>query len=148
MVESHTSQDIERALQILKDSHQDQIIEQFNKRSVDEQNAFAAQVIHLDKVTPGGMQDYVERARRFLENSKNNVNPFDKFKPEVPHGFDLKPGDALYDEMEEIGLGELGKVGFVLIAGGLGERLGYSGIKIDLPVTTIEENYCYLKYYV
>ena len=49
--------------------------------------------------------------------------------------------------MEELGLQELEKVGFVLIAGGLGERLGYSGIKIDLPVTTIEEDYCYLKYY-
>jgi len=94
------------------------------------------------------MQDYVERARRFLENSKNNVNPFDKFKPEIPHGFDLKPGDYLYEEMEEIGLKELDKLGFVLIAGGLGERLGYSGIKIDLPVTTVEDNYCYLKYYI
>ena len=36
----------------------------------------------------------------------------------------------------------------MLIAGGLGERLGYSGIKIDLPVTVIEEDYCYLKFYV
>ena len=34
-----------------------------------------------------------------------------------------------------------------MIAGGLGERLGYSGIKIDLPVCTIEKDYCYLKYY-
>ena len=25
--------------------------------------------------------------------------------------------------------------------------MGYSGIKIDLPVVTIEEDYCYLKYY-
>jgi len=38
-------------------------------------------------------------------------------------------------------------MGFVLIAGGLGERLGYSGIKIDLPVCTIENDYCYLKFY-
>jgi UDP-sugar pyrophosphorylase len=50
--------------------------------------------------------------------------------------------------MEELGLKELEKVGIVLIAGGLGERLGYSSIKIDLPVCTIEENYFYLKYYV
>ena len=39
------------------------------------------------------------------------------------------------------------KTGFVLIAGGLGERLGYSGIKIDLPVSTIEKDYSYMKYY-
>jgi len=52
------------------------------------------------------------------------------------------------NQYEEKGLKELSKVGFVLIAGGLGERLGYSGIKIDLPVCIIEEDYSYLKYYV
>lgn len=41
----------------------------------------------------------------------------------------------------------MSKTGFVLIAGGLGERLGYSGIKIDLPVSTLKANYCYLQYY-
>ena len=51
------------------------------------------------------------------------------------------------DDMEAEGLKELHKTGFVLIAGGLGERLGYSGIKIDLPVSIIEKDYCYLKYY-
>lgn len=50
--------------------------------------------------------------------------------------------------MEEKGLRELPKLGFVLIAGGLGERLGYSGIKIDLPVCIIEPDYSYLKYYI
>ena len=46
-----------------------------------------------------------------------------------------------------MGLKELEKVGFVLIAGGLGERLGYSGIKIGLPVCTVEEDYTYIKFY-
>lgn len=51
--------------------------------------------------------------------------------------------------MEELGLKELSKVGFVLIAGGLGERLGYnSGIKIDLPVSTLVDDYSYLKFYI
>lgn len=99
-------------------------------------------------MTPGGLLDYVNRAKRFLNDSKNNVNPFDNYKPEIPHGIDLNPGEALFDEMEELGMQELSKVGFVLIAGGLGERLGYSGIKIDLPVSTVEEDYCYLKFYI
>lgn len=51
------------------------------------------------------------------------------------------------DEMEAIGVKEFEKAGFVLIAGGMGERLGYSGIKIGLPVCTIEEDYSYMKYY-
>jgi len=49
--------------------------------------------------------------------------------------------------MEQLGLKELEKLGLVLIAGGLGERLGYSCIKIGLPVCTIEHNYTYIKYY-
>ena len=49
--------------------------------------------------------------------------------------------------MEEAGLQELSKLCIVLIAGGLGERLGYSGIKVSLPVATIEQDYSYLKYY-
>jgi UDP-sugar pyrophosphorylase len=51
------------------------------------------------------------------------------------------------EEMEQLGMQELEKVCFVLIAGGLGERLGYSGIKIGLPVCTVEENYTYIRYY-
>jgi UDP-sugar pyrophosphorylase len=103
--------------------------------------------MHLEKVTPGGLKDYIMRARRFLVDSKNNVNPFDNYKPEVPSGVELHVGDKLLDEMEALGLQELEKVGFVLIAGGLGERLGYSGIKIGLPVCTLEENYTYIKFY-
>ena len=75
------------------------------------------------------------------------LNPFDKYKPEVPAGVYLKPGEASMEEFENEGLKELMNTGFVLIAGGLGERLGYSGIKIDLPVCTIDQDYCYLKYY-
>lgn len=74
-------------------------------------------------------------------------NPFDQYKPEVPTGIFLKPGEAEFATYEDMGLKELPKIGFVLIAGGLGERLGYSGIKIDLPVCTVEQDYCYLKYY-
>jgi len=59
----------------------------------------------------------------------------------------LKPSEADFYFYEELGLKELPKIGFVLIAGGLGERLGYSGIKIDLPVCTIDKDYSYLKFY-
>jgi len=136
-----------KALALLKECEQHAILEEYVKRNPAEQTAFAEQVLHLDKVTPGGLKDYVFRARRFLVESKNNVNPFDNYRPEVPTGFELHLGDPLLEEMEELGLQELDKVGFVLIAGGLGERLGYSGIKIGLPVTTIEPDYTYIKYY-
>jgi len=93
------------------------------------------------------MKNYLERARGLLEASMKGVNPFDKYKPEVPTGVFLKPGEAQFDEFEKEGVKELKDTGIVLIAGGLGERLGYSGIKVDLPVTIVEKDYCYLKYY-
>ena len=36
---------------------------------------------------------------------------------------------------------------FVLVAGGLGERLGYSSIKVGLPITLLDKDLCYLRYY-
>ena len=93
------------------------------------------------------MKDYCERAKKLLEASRSNSNAFDSLKPTVPTGVNLEPNTQSFDEMEELGLQELSKVGLVLIAGGLGERLGFSGIKIGLPVCTIAENYTYMKYY-
>jgi len=52
--------------------------------------------MHLDKVTPGGLKDYIMRARRFLLESKNNVNPFDTYKPEIPEGISLQPGTETF----------------------------------------------------
>jgi len=42
---------------------------------------------------------------------------------------------------------ELGKCGFTLVAGGLGERLGYGGIKLGLPTELATET-TYLQYYI
>ena len=93
------------------------------------------------------MKNYCERARGLLASSAKGENPFDSYKPEVPSGVFLKPGEDQHKHYEDEGLKELHRTGFVLIAGGLGERLGYGGIKIDLPVSTLEQDYCYLKYY-
>ena len=60
----------------------------------------------------------------------------------------MEIGSEEFDEYEQLGIGEFEHTCFVLIAGGLGERLGYNGIKIDLPVVTIEDNFSYLKYYL
>ncbi|CAM9667000.1 unnamed protein product, partial [Heterosigma akashiwo] len=49
----------------------------------------------------------------------------------------LEPGSAEYEAMADLGAGELGACCFVLVAGGLGERLGYSGIKLGLPTESV-----------
>ena len=72
------------------------------------------------------MKNYLERGRGLLESSRLGVNPFDTYKPEVPTGVFLKPGDELMTHYEDEGLKELHRTGFVLIAGGLGEPLDHA----------------------
>ena len=52
-----------------------------------------------------------------------------------------------FTEAEQTGLTGIKDVAFVLVAGGLGERLGYSGIKLSLE-TNLLTNKCYLEIYI
>lgn len=49
---------------------------------------------------------------------------------QVPSGENLTYGDETFIKYEEIGVREVQNAAFVLVAGGLGERLGYNGIKV------------------
>lgn len=49
---------------------------------------------------------------------------------QVPSGEILTFGDDNFNMLEEAGVKEARKAAFVLVAGGLGERLGYKGIKV------------------
>jgi UDP-sugar pyrophosphorylase len=64
--------------------------------------------------------------------------------PEL-HRFDY--GTAAFAAQEELGLSVVKGAAFVLVAGGLGERLGYSDIKLSLPVQSLTEQ-CYLELYI
>ncbi len=54
-------------------------------------------------------------------------NPFEGYTPKVPHGERLDFASDEYLALEEAGAKEAGRAAFLLVAGGLGERLGYSG---------------------
>ena len=60
------------------------------------------------------------------------MNQYGGLKPEQPSCVDLSEFDQNYYDMESLGLKECGSLAIVLVAGGLGERLGYEGIKIDI----------------
>lgn len=92
------------------------------------------QLAQLDASYPGGIAAYVTKARGLLEASARGDNPFDGFTPSVPLGEEVIFGDEEFVAMEEAGLRAAAKTTFVLVAGGLGERLGFSGIKLALPV--------------
>ena len=64
----------------------------------------------------------------------------------MPPGSVLNCRSEEFVELEEAGTVEAGKAAFVLVAGGLGERLGYSGIKLALPSESARGT-CFLKLY-
>jgi len=102
----------------------------------------------MDRSYPsGGLVGYLANARELLDKSRRGVNPLEGWKPSVPTGDMFELGTEEFEKVEELGLKEVGSCGFVLVAGGLGERLGYGGIKIGLPTELATET-CYLEFYI
>jgi len=82
-----------------------------------------------------------------LSSAVRGENPFEGMIPSVPDGESLEYDTPDFLSAEEEGFCEGSLTSFVLVAGGLGERLGYSGIKLALPVETTTGQ-CYLEYYI
>ena len=119
----------------------------FTKASDEEKDALANQVMKLNATTPGGLVDYCRRARKFLHESKMGVNPYDGYIPSVPQGVKVDIYSDEFNKLEELGMKEIKDTCFVLVAGGMGERLGYSSIKVGLPITLLNKELTYIKYY-
>ncbi|KAK8580221.1 hypothetical protein V6N13_143340 [Hibiscus sabdariffa] len=113
----------------------------------EQKKAFFAQVAKLNSNYPGGLASYVKNARELLADSKEGKNPYDGFTPSVPTGEVLSFGDNNFIKFEEAGVKESQNAAFVLVAGGLGERLGYNGIKVALPAETTTGT-CFLQLYI
>ncbi|KAK1280614.1 UDP-sugar pyrophosphorylase [Acorus gramineus] len=109
--------------------------------------SFFDQVSRLDRSYPGGLASYIRNARKLLADSKEGKNPFDGFTPSVPLGEVLTFGDDKFVGFEEAGIREVRNAAFVLVAGGLGERLGYKGIKLALPAESTTGT-CFLQHYI
>ena len=101
----------------------------------------------LDTQYAGGLVQYIKNARKLLEESRAGVNPFEGCMPSVPEGDTLDFGSDIFQDLERQGVDAARDAAFVLVAGGLGERLGYSGIKIELPVESASST-CFLQLYI
>ncbi|GBG63393.1 hypothetical protein CBR_g38016 [Chara braunii] len=66
---------------------------------------------------------------------------------QVPSGERLQFATEEFIAFEREGVKAAGDAAFVLVAGGLGERLGYSGIKVALPCQTTT-GVCFLQLYI
>ena len=125
--------DSQSVLKLLQDLNQDHIISRYNSSSLQEQKDFITQFNKLDKVCRGGIKDYLRRAKLLLEDSKNKVNHFNDTTIEIPHDIPhIEIGTNEFFELDQLGFNQIKDTVFVLVAGGLGERLGYTGIKIGL----------------
>jgi UDP-sugar pyrophosphorylase len=95
---------------------------------------------------PGGIPAYISNARCLLAEASAGANPFEGCTPVQPDLVDLSNFGTDYDAAEAIGLKCFQETAVVLVAGGLGERLGYNGIKLDIPVE-VTETTSYLSHY-
>mmetsp|Transcript_5001 Transcript_5001/g.7584 ORF Transcript_5001/g.7584 Transcript_5001/m.7584 type:complete len:706 (+) Transcript_5001:201-2318(+) len=114
--------------------------------------SLAEQLADLDESYPGGLAAYLTKAKALLKESAEGVNPFSEFEASVPEGESLSydgysTPSMPFTDAEQEGLRGIADVVFVLVAGGLGERLGYSGIKLSLE-TNLCTNKSYLEVYV
>jgi UDP-sugar pyrophosphorylase len=105
------------------------------------------QLADLDKSYPGGLTEYLSKAKLLLKESAQGLNPFDEYEAVVPEGEVLSYNEASFSQAEQAGLEACAGAVFVLVAGGLGERLGYSGIKLSLE-TNLCTNKSYLQIYI
>eukprot|EP00967_Tisochrysis_lutea_P096178 scaffold140698_cov33-Tisochrysis_lutea.AAC.5 len=95
-----------------------------------------AQLLQLERAYPGGLRAYIAHARMLLAQAHKGANPLAGWAPATPHPAlhtVLRPLDADYLRFEAVGLREAAGLCFAVPAGGLGERLGFSGIKMALP---------------
>ena len=112
---------------------QSHLLDAYSRDNNDEKlRGMCQQLLKLDVGYPGGLRSYIKKAKQLLEDSKNGVNPLDGWSPSVPQGESFELGTEKYYETEKKGKELLNNVGFVLVAGGLGERLGYNGAKVCL----------------
>lgn len=140
--------EIELAKMLLREG-QSHLFAYWPEPGVDDEKkkSFFEQVSRLNASYPGGLVAYIKNARRLLADSKAGKNPYDGFTPSVPAGEVLTFGDDNFIMLEEAGIREARNAAFVLVAGGLGERLGYKGIKLALPAETTTGT-CFLQHYI
>ncbi|KAJ1636236.1 UDP-N-acetylhexosamine pyrophosphorylase, partial [Pavlovales sp. CCMP2436] len=103
----------------------------------EEKHALFTQLHTLDSSYPGGLRAYYASAKKLLSEAKAGCNPLGEWTPEVPSGQRVSAGSEHFFALEKAGMDVIGQTAFVLVAGGLGERLGYKGIKIALPVDSV-----------
>ena len=103
---------------------QSEIVQKLKEVTKEEQEGFINQINDLDKACRGGIKDYIKRAKILLANSEQKKNSFRDCKIEVPYDIpNITVGIEEFYELQKLGFNELKTSVFVLVPGGLRERL-------------------------
>jgi len=140
------------AINLLVALHQEHLFASWDMPGVNDKlkKKFLEQVIEADSAYPGGLVQYQQNAVKIIGNSIKEVNVFEGLTPEIPEITNIDNtagiGDK-YKNLEKEGLKIADKFSIVLVAGGRGDRLGYSGIKIGIPLDLVTERR-YIEHYL
>eukprot|EP00531_Pseudo-nitzschia_arenysensis_P009560 CAMPEP_0116133172 /NCGR_PEP_ID=MMETSP0329-20121206/9961_1 /TAXON_ID=697910 /ORGANISM="Pseudo-nitzschia arenysensis, Strain B593" /LENGTH=697 /DNA_ID=CAMNT_0003627779 /DNA_START=67 /DNA_END=2160 /DNA_ORIENTATION=+ len=134
------------------DGFQEHVYENWPEAGVEDEGKklLTEQLADLDSSYPGGLAAYTSKARVLLKESADGTNPFEDYEAVLSEGETLSydgEGTMSFSEAEKIGMEGIAGAAFVLVAGGLGERLGYSGIKLSLETNLCTEE-CFLEVYI
>ncbi|AYU77890.1 USP / UDP-sugar pyrophosphorylase [Leishmania donovani] len=112
------------------------------------QIALLTDLYMFSNMYPGGVAQYIRNGHELLARESEEVDfAALEMPPLIFEAPSLHRRTAERTALESAGTAMLCKTVFVLVAGGLGERLGYSSIKVGLPVETAT-NTTYLAYYL
>lgn len=143
------SQEQADIVDLLFEINQEKLFEDWDPvgKNEDKKRDFLDQSIRLNGTYPGGLKNY-------YKNLKNAITKALE-KGDYYEGADITLSDNVFnrteitDELlsdEQAGLQVGNKTVFVIVAGGVGDRLGYPGIKVGVPMD-ISSQKTFLQYY-
>ena len=132
----------------LEDLDQQHLFEDWSEagKEIKKKKKFIEQISQINHNYPGGINNYIANAKKLLKESAQNINAFDNYTPYSPDIIDISQFNDTFYQMEHLGFDNIDKLAICLVAGGLGERLGYQGIKIDITLDLVSGK-SYLAHY-
>ena len=104
-----------------------------------DKHRFLAQCALIESAYLGGISTYVKRAKELLAFAQQGGNPYEGYKVHEPTDSARIDSVEAFEHYEALGVKAAATAAFVIVAGGLGERLGYKGIKLALPSEIVTE---------